>query len=41
MRSANVVSRLFKSAIKKNISKLYMIARWHLFPGYGLGNECA
>ena len=24
-----------------NISKLYMIARGHLCPVYGLGNECA
>ena len=24
-----------------NISKLYMLARGHLFPVYGLGNECA
>ena len=26
---------------RRNISKLYMIARGHLFPVYGLGNECA
>ena len=25
----------------RNISKLYMIAGGHLFPVYGLGNECA
>ena len=26
---------------KRNINKLYMIARGHLFPVYGLGNKCA
>ena len=26
---------------RRNISKLYMIARGHSFPVYGLGNECA
>ena len=26
---------------KRNLSKLYMIARGHLFPVYSLGNECA
>ena len=26
---------------RRNISKLYMTARGHLFPVYGLGNECA
>ena len=26
---------------RRNISKLYMIARGHLFPVYGLGNKCA
>ena len=26
---------------RRNISKLYMIARGHLFPVYGLGNERA
>ena len=26
---------------RRNISKLYMIARGHLFPVYGLENECA
>ena len=25
---------------KKNINKLYMIAREHWFPVYGLTNEC-
>ena len=25
---------------RKHISKLYMIARGHWFPVYGLGNEC-
>ena len=25
----------------RNVSKLYMIARGHLFLVYGLGNECA
>ena len=40
VRSANVVSKLFKSA-GRNISKLYVIARGHLFPVYDLGNECA
>ena len=26
---------------RRNISKLYIIARGHWFPVYGLGNECA
>ena len=26
---------------RRNISKLYMIVRGHLFPVCGLGNECA
>ena len=41
MRSSNVVFGLFKSARKKNISKLYMIAKGHWLPVYGIGNECA
>ena len=26
---------------RRNLSKLYMTARGHWFPVYGLGNECA
>ena len=37
----NVVPRLFNLQERRNISKLYMIARGHLFPVYALGNECA
>ena len=34
-------SRIVVRCKKEEISKLYMIARGHLFPVYGLGNEFA
>ena len=38
-----ISSKCTRQICKKEeiISKLYMIARGHLFPVYGLGNECA